>query len=146
MIGATDGRKARPTGGANEWEGLTQLHLTFRGVGIVFAVHSASQEASRNPASRRGFDFKTRMPETYLIQQRGRQDIDISSKPIDAHEAQLCEHGGDGSAAWIIVIEIEVERLLFGGKRHHPKNLVVEFLDDEHRPRKILGAAVLFAA
>jgi hypothetical protein len=44
--------------GANEWEGLTQLHLTFIGLGIVFSVYSASQEASRNPASRRGFDFQ----------------------------------------------------------------------------------------
>jgi hypothetical protein len=47
--------------------------------------------------------------------------------------------------ARIVVIEIEVERLLFGGKRRHPKTLVVEFLDDEHRPRKLLRATVLFA-
>jgi hypothetical protein len=31
-----------------------------------------------------------------LIEQLGRQDIDISSKPIDAYESQLCEHGCDG--------------------------------------------------
>jgi hypothetical protein len=36
------------------------LHLTFSGAGIVFSVHSASQEASRSPASRRGFDFHER--------------------------------------------------------------------------------------
>ena len=70
----------------------------------------------------------------HLVQERGRQHIDVSSKPIDAHAAKLCENSGEGGAARIDVVEIEVERLLFCGKQHHPKTLVIEFLDDEHRP------------
>jgi hypothetical protein len=40
----------------------------------------------------------------------------------------LCEQGGDGGAARVVVIEIEIERLLFRRERHDPENFIVEFL------------------
>ena len=74
----------------------------------------------------------------HIAQQRGRQYIDVSSKAIDTYEAQLCEDGGDGGTARVVVIEIEVERLLFCRKRYDPKNLVVEFFDHKDRSREVL--------
>jgi hypothetical protein len=48
----------------------------------------------------------------YLAQEHGREHIDISSEPVDAHKTQLCEDGGDRGTARFVIVEIEVERLL----------------------------------
>ena len=40
----------------------------------------------------------------------------------------MCTGGGDAGAAWVVVIEIEVERLLLCRKRNDPKISLLNFL------------------
>jgi hypothetical protein len=128
--------------------GCTPIHLTFMRAGIVFNVHSASQEASRGPAFGGVSISRQECPKSCVHQGklRGRKDIHVSAKAIDADQTHLCKHGGDGGAARVVVIEIEIKRLLFRRERHDPENFIVEFFNDKYRPREVARATVLFAA
>ena len=147
MIPFTDGRKARPAN-AGQMKKVVHRSFDFQWNGYTIERTQRFGRSFGRPRFGGVSILRQEGPKSCAHQGklRGRKDIHVSAKAIDADQTHLCKHSGDGGAARVVVIEIEIERLLFRRERHDPENFIVEFFNDKYRPREVARAAVLFAA